>query len=101
MISHNFCHCLSHLQCFLQSSLQCGIATDTNTSIGTAISISLNHHPGICMNFQSGMGINMAISVEHYILQKIAKIRIKIKRTIKSDIIIVLKICKNAEIVKR
>ena len=77
--------------------------TDTDTSIGTGISISirLNHHPGICMNFQSGMGINMAISVEHYILQKIAKIRIKIKRTIKSDIIIVLKICKNAEIVKR
>ena len=84
----------------MQSSLQCGIATDTDTSIGTAISISLNHHPGM-YNFQSGMGINMVISVEHYILQKIAKIRIKIKRTIKSDIIIVLKICKNAEIVKR
>ena len=85
MISHNFCHCLSYLQCFLQSSLQCGIAisrilnTDTNTSIGTGISISirLNHHPGICMNFQSGMGINMALSVEHYILQKLAKIRLK------------------------
>ena len=54
--------------------------TDTNTSIGTGISISirLNHHPGICMNFQSGMGgINMAILVEHYILQKLAKIRLK------------------------
>ena len=77
--------------------------TDTDTSIGTGISTSIrrNHHPGICMNFQSGMGINMAISVEHYILQKIAKIRIKIKRTIESDIIIVLKFCKNAEIVKR
>ena len=54
--------------------------TDTDTSIGTgiiSITISLNHHPGICMNFQSGMGINMAISVEHYILQKLAKIRLK------------------------
>ena len=53
--------------------------TDNDTSIGTGISISirLNHHPGICMNFQSGMGINMAISVEHYILQKIAKIGLK------------------------
>ena len=75
--------------------------TDTDTSIGTGISISirLNHHPGICMNFQSGMGINMALSVEHNILKKLAKI--KIERTIESDIIIVLKFCKNAEIVKR
>ena len=53
--------------------------TDTSTSIGIGISISirLNHHPGICMNFQSGMGINMALWVEHYILQKLAKIRLK------------------------
>ena len=86
---------------FLAMSYRYQSHTDTDTSTGTGISISLDHHPGICMNFQSGMGINMAISVEHYILQKIAKIRIKIKRTIKSDIIIVLKICKNAEIVKR
>ena len=28
-------------------------------------------------NFQSGMGINMVISVEYYILQKLAKIRLK------------------------
>ena len=75
--------------------------TDTDTSIGTGISTSIrqNHHPGICMNFQSGMGINMALSVEHNILKKLAKI--KIERTIESDIIIVLKFCKNAEIVKR
>ena len=53
--------------------------TDTDTSIGTGISTSIrrNHHPGICMNFQSGMGINMAILVEHYILHKLTKIRLK------------------------
>ena len=52
--------------------------TDTDTSIGTGISTSIcrNHHQGICINFQAGMGINMAISVEHYILQKLAKIRL-------------------------
>ena len=55
---------------FLAMWFRYQLHTDTNTSIGTGISISLNHHPGICMNFQSGMGINMAISVEHYILQK-------------------------------
>ena len=81
--------------------IQTDTDNDTGTNTGISTSIRRNHHPGICMNFQSGMGINMAISVEHYILQKIAKIRIKIKRTIESDIIIVLKFCKNAEIVKR
>ena len=28
----------------------------------------LNHHPSMGMNFQSGIGINMAVSVEHFIL---------------------------------